>query len=111
MFSIVTRDNLLAGVFSQLPSNVLLSQTVADAAQQITKVIGEAKPIAASTVETISSGDPVLIVGSAGALFVAYLFLPPIWSVISFSLRGYKGDFVVPDAVLYKQIQFGRIQI
>lgn len=41
-----------------------------------------------------------MIVGTAGALFIAYLLLPPIWSVISFSLRGYKGDLVVSDAVL-----------
>ncbi|KAI9174192.1 hypothetical protein LWI28_013434 [Acer negundo] len=65
------------------------AKTVADAAQQTTKV---AKPIAASTVETISSSDPVVVVGAAGALFVTYLLLPPIWSAISFSFRGYKDD-------------------
>ncbi|OVA06443.1 Rhodanese-like domain [Macleaya cordata] len=71
---------------------LLLSQTVVGAAQQTTKVIEDAKPIAASTVETIASADPVVIVGTAGALFVAYLLLPPIRSGISYSLRGYKGN-------------------
>uniref|UniRef100_A0A2N9F3M1 Uncharacterized protein n=1 Tax=Fagus sylvatica TaxID=28930 RepID=A0A2N9F3M1_FAGSY len=66
------------------------AKTVTDAAQQTTKIIEEAKPIASSTVETISSAEPVVIVGTAGALFLAYLLLPPIWSVISYSLRGYK---------------------
>lgn len=68
------------------------AKTVTDAAQQTTKIIEEAKPIASSTVETISSAEPVVIVGTAGALFLAYLLLPPIWSVISYSLRGYKGE-------------------
>lgn len=68
---------------------------VADKAQQTTKVIEDAKPIASSTVETISSADPVVIVGTAGALFLTYLLLPPIWSAISFSLRGYKGDSIL----------------
>ena len=43
-------------------------QTVADAAQQTAKVIEGAKPIASSTVETISSADPVSIAG-AGRIF------------------------------------------
>ncbi|XP_027329508.1 calcium sensing receptor, chloroplastic [Abrus precatorius] len=68
------------------------AKTVADAAQQTTKVIEVAKPIALSTVETISSSDPTVIAGTAGALFIAYLLFPPIWSAISSSLRGYKGD-------------------
>ncbi|KAL6281519.1 hypothetical protein ACE6H2_018400 [Prunus campanulata] len=68
------------------------AKTVADAAGQTTKVIEEAKPIASSTIQTISSADPIVIVGSAGALFLTYLLLPPIWSALSFSLRGYKGS-------------------
>ena len=68
---------------------------MADAAQQTTKVIEVAKPIASSTVETISSSDPTVIVGAAGAAFVVYLLIPPIWSAISFNLRGYKGEFSV----------------
>lgn len=71
---------------------ITAAKTVADAAQQTTKVIDVAKPIASSTVETISSSDPTLIAGTAGALFVAYLLIPPIWSAISFNFRGYKGD-------------------
>ncbi|KAI3985577.1 hypothetical protein MKX01_033860 [Papaver californicum] len=70
---------------------VTAAKTVAGAAQQTSKVIEEAKPIASSTVETLSSTDPVVILGTAGALFVTYLLLPPIWSGISYSLRGYKG--------------------
>lgn len=68
------------------------AKMVADTAQQTTKVIEDAKPIASSTVETISSADPIVIVGTAGALFLTYLLLPPIWSAISFSVRGYKGQ-------------------
>ncbi|XP_061365184.1 calcium sensing receptor, chloroplastic [Gastrolobium bilobum] len=69
-----------------------VAKTVADAAQQTTKVIEGAKPIASSTVETISSSDPTVIAGTAGALFIAYLLFPPLWSAISFNLRGYKGE-------------------
>lgn len=68
------------------------AKTVADAAQQTTKVIDGAKPIATSTVETISSAEPIVILGAGGALLLAYLLLPPVFSAISFSLRGYQGD-------------------
>ncbi|XP_072972374.1 calcium sensing receptor, chloroplastic [Typha angustifolia] len=68
------------------------AKTVADAAQQTTKVIEGAKPIASATVETISSSDPSVLIVSAGALFLGYLLLPPIWSALSFNLRGYKGN-------------------
>ncbi|XP_054806864.1 calcium sensing receptor, chloroplastic [Prosopis cineraria] len=68
------------------------AKTVADAAQQTGKVIEDAKPIASTTVETISSADPTVIAGTAGAIFLAYLLLPPIWSLVSFNLRGYKGE-------------------
>ncbi|XP_077237733.1 calcium sensing receptor [Tasmannia lanceolata] len=74
------------------PKPVLsVAKTVIDAAQQAPKVIEEAKPIASATVETISSSDPRTIVVTAGALFLTYLILPPLWSVVSFNLRGYKG--------------------
>ncbi|KAM7475409.1 hypothetical protein LguiB_022652 [Lonicera macranthoides] len=63
-----------------------------DAAQQTSKVIEGATPIASSTVETITSADPAVLAGSGGALFLAYLLLPHVWSNISFSLRGYKGE-------------------
>lgn len=66
-------------------------QTVADAAQQTTKVIDEAKPIATSTVQTISAAEPVVILATGGALVIAYFLLPPVLSAISFNLRGYKG--------------------
>ncbi|PPS02237.1 hypothetical protein GOBAR_AA18430 [Gossypium barbadense] len=66
------------------------AKTAADAAKQTTKVIEVAKPIASSTVETITSAEPITIVATGGALFVAYLLIPPIWSFISYNLRGYK---------------------
>lgn len=78
---------------------ITAAKTVADAAQQTTKVIDVAKPIASSTVETLSSSDPTVIAGTAGALFVAYLLIPPIWSVISSNLRGYKGDLTPAQAL------------
>ncbi|KAL7114786.1 hypothetical protein ACP275_04G143400 [Erythranthe tilingii] len=68
------------------------AKTVADAAQQTTRVIDEAKPLATSTVETISSAEPVVILATGGALVVAYLLLPPILSAISFNFRGYQGQ-------------------
>ncbi|KAL3824702.1 hypothetical protein ACJIZ3_020731 [Penstemon smallii] len=68
------------------------AKTVADAAQQTTKVIDDAKPLATSTVETITTAEPVVILGTGGALILAYFLLPPIFSAISFSLRGYQGD-------------------
>ncbi|OMO60951.1 hypothetical protein CCACVL1_23796 [Corchorus capsularis] len=75
-----------------------VAKTAADAAQQSTKVIEAAKPIASSTFETITS-EPITIAGTAGALFVAYLLLPPIWSAISYGLRGYKGDLTPAQAL------------
>lgn len=68
------------------------AKTVAGAAQQTTKVMDVAKPIASSTIETISTADPSSILVAGGALFLVYLALPPIWSAISFGFRGYKGD-------------------
>ncbi|XVF54541.1 hypothetical protein PTKIN_Ptkin05aG0189100 [Pterospermum kingtungense] len=75
------------------------AKTAADAAKQTTNVIKAAKPIASSAFETITSADPITIVGAGGALFVAYLLLPPIWSVISYNLRGYKGDLSPAQAL------------
>ncbi|XP_002512005.2 calcium sensing receptor, chloroplastic [Ricinus communis] len=73
-------------------SVVTASKTATDAVQQTTKVIEGVKPVASSTVETILSAEPVVLVGTAGAVFLGYLLLPPVWSVISFSFRGYKGE-------------------
>lgn len=82
------------------PSPVVsVAKTVADAIQQTPKVIEGAKPIASATVETITSSDPSVIVVSAGALFLAYLLLPPVWSVISFNLRGYQGNLSAPQTL------------
>ncbi|GMH21883.1 hypothetical protein Nepgr_023726 [Nepenthes gracilis] len=68
-----------------------VAKTVTNAAQQTTKIIQGARPVASSTVEALSKSDPVIVVETAAALFLVYIFLPPIWSAISFSLRGYKG--------------------
>ncbi|XP_047332424.1 calcium sensing receptor, chloroplastic [Impatiens glandulifera] len=68
------------------------AKTVAGAAQQTSKVIDVAKPIASSTIDTISTADPSSIVVAGGVLFLVYLALPPVWSAISFGFRGYKGD-------------------
>lgn len=70
---------------------ITVAKTVVDAAGQTAKIVEGAKPIASATIEKITS-DPSVIVVSAGALFIAYLLVPPIWSVISFGLRGYKGN-------------------
>ncbi|CAN8264904.1 unnamed protein product [Cochlearia groenlandica] len=68
------------------------AKTVTDVATQTTKAIEDAKPIASSTIEMVSSADPNVIVVAAGAAFLTYLLLPPVWSLISFNFRGYKGD-------------------
>ncbi|KAL9690015.1 hypothetical protein QQ045_010408 [Rhodiola kirilowii] len=70
---------------------ITAAKTVVDAAKQTSKVIEDAQPIASSTVDTISSVDPTVMVVTGGALFLTYLLLPPIFSAISFNLRGYKG--------------------
>lgn len=75
------------------------AKTVTNVAQQTTKVIEEAKPIASTTIETISSADPNSIVVAVGAAFLAYLLVPPVWSVISFNLRGYKGELTPAQAL------------
>jgi len=43
-------------------------------------------------VETITSLAPEDYAVAAGAAFLAYLLVPPVWSLVSFSLRGYKGN-------------------
>lgn len=49
--------------------------------------------------ETISTADPIAFVYAGGALFVAYLLLPPVFSFISFGLRGYKGNFTYRNSL------------
>ncbi|EPS69131.1 extracellular calcium sensing receptor, partial [Genlisea aurea] len=74
-------------------------KTIADTAQQSTKIIDDAKPIATTTVETISSLQPIIILVSGGALVAAYLLVPSIFSVIAYSLRGYQGDLSPAQAL------------
>ncbi|GJN22144.1 hypothetical protein PR202_gb09683 [Eleusine coracana subsp. coracana] len=69
------------------------------AAEQSTKVIDAAKPIASATVETIASLAPGDYVVAAGAAVLAYILLPPVWSLVSVSLRGYKGDLTAAQAL------------
>uniref|UniRef100_A0ACD5YTV7 Uncharacterized protein n=1 Tax=Avena sativa TaxID=4498 RepID=A0ACD5YTV7_AVESA len=71
-------------------------KNLADAAQP---AIGAAKPIASGTVETIGSLGSSDYVVAAGAAFLAYVLLPPAWSLVSFSLRGYKGDLSPAQAL------------
>ncbi|XP_051192865.1 calcium sensing receptor, chloroplastic [Lolium perenne] len=71
-------------------------KTLSDAAQP---AIGAAKPIASGTVETIGSLGSADYVVAAGAAFLAYLLLPPAWSLLSFGLRGYKGDLSPAQAL------------
>eukprot|EP00262_Sarcandra_glabra_P012732 TRINITY_DN333_c0_g1_i1.p1 TRINITY_DN333_c0_g1~~TRINITY_DN333_c0_g1_i1.p1 ORF type:complete len:397 (-),score=52.41 TRINITY_DN333_c0_g1_i1:333-1523(-) len=78
---------------------ITAAKTVAGAAQQTTKVIEQAKPIASATVETLSSTDPSVVVLTAGTLFLAYLVVPPLWSVVSYNLRGYKGNLSPAQAL------------
>ncbi|CAD6249638.1 unnamed protein product [Miscanthus lutarioriparius] len=68
-------------------------------AEQSTKVIDAAKPVASATVETITSLGPEAYVVTAGAALLAYLLVPPVWSLVSFSLRGYKGDLTPAQAL------------
>ncbi|KAG9448704.1 hypothetical protein H6P81_008669 [Aristolochia fimbriata] len=75
------------------------AKTIADAAQQAPKVIQDVKPIASSTLETITSSDPQTIAVTAGAVVLAYFLFPPVWSVISFNLRGYKGNLTPAQAL------------
>ncbi|KAL5987570.1 hypothetical protein ACLOJK_035319 [Asimina triloba] len=78
-------------------------QPVVSAAKSIVgaapKVIEKAKPVASTTIETLLSSDPRTIAVAGGALFLSYLLLPPIWSVISFNLRGYQGDLSPAQAL------------
>ncbi|WVZ73848.1 hypothetical protein U9M48_022106 [Paspalum notatum var. saurae] len=69
------------------------------AAELVTKAIDAAKPIASATVETISSFDGKDYVVTALAAFLAYLLLPPVWALVSFNLRGYKGDLTPAQAL------------
>jgi hypothetical protein len=50
-------------------------------------------------VETIGSLGSADYVVAAGAAFLAYLLLPPAWSLLSFGLRGYKGDLSPAQAL------------
>ncbi|KAG0463332.1 hypothetical protein HPP92_018827 [Vanilla planifolia] len=68
------------------------AKMVAEAGQQVMKVIDVAKPVASSTLETISSADASSVVASGGGLLLAYLLLPPLWSIVSYNFRGYKGN-------------------
>ncbi|CAN6233606.1 unnamed protein product [Urochloa humidicola] len=69
------------------------------ATEQGTKVIDAAKPVASATVETITSLGPEDLVVAAGAAFLAYLLVPPVWSLVSYTLRGYKGELTPAQAL------------
>ncbi|RWR94929.1 Rhodanese-like domain-containing protein [Cinnamomum micranthum f. kanehirae] len=92
------QESLLSAGVDPMPV-VSAAKTIAGAAQQTSKVIEEAKPIASTTVNTLLSSDPRTIAVTAGALFLSYLLFPPLWSVVSFNLRGYKGNLSPAQAL------------
>ncbi|KAH9622082.1 hypothetical protein KSS87_005270 [Heliosperma pusillum] len=65
-----------SGITTESVSNA--AKTVTSAAEQTSKVIDDVRPIASSTVETITNSDPALIVNTAAGLFLAYLLLPSV---------------------------------
>ncbi|XP_074317103.1 calcium sensing receptor, chloroplastic [Silene latifolia] len=67
------------------------AKNVTSAAEQTSKVIEDVRPLASSTVETITNSDPALIAEIGAGLFLAYLLFPSVWSAITFNFRGYKG--------------------
>lgn len=69
------------------------------AAEQTTKAIEGAKPVASATIDSLLSSDPIVLAGGAGALILLYLLAPSIFSTISFSVRGYKGDLSPAEAL------------
>ncbi|CAL4885165.1 unnamed protein product [Urochloa decumbens] len=69
------------------------------AAEQGSKVLDAAKPVASATVENITSLAPEDLVVAAGAAFLAYLLVPPVWSLVSYTLRGYKGELTPAQAL------------
>jgi hypothetical protein len=66
-------------------------------------VIDAAKPVASAAVETITSLGPEDYVVAAGAAFLAYLLVPPVWSLVSSSLRGYKGTGGTTICIFFHQ--------
>ncbi|KAF9590928.1 hypothetical protein IFM89_000473, partial [Coptis chinensis] len=66
-------------------------EIVGDIAHLTIKVIYEVKPIASSALEIIIRAEPIEILEASGGLLLSYLLFPPIWSLISFNFRGYKG--------------------
>ncbi|KAL5725983.1 hypothetical protein ACHQM5_009058 [Ranunculus cassubicifolius] len=68
-----------------------LAKIAGELAREGLEVLIGAKPIVVAALEIISRAEPVVIVEASGGLLVTYLFLPPIWSALTFNLRGYKG--------------------
>eukprot|EP00252_Welwitschia_mirabilis_P014523 TRINITY_DN3186_c0_g1_i1.p1 TRINITY_DN3186_c0_g1~~TRINITY_DN3186_c0_g1_i1.p1 ORF type:complete len:463 (+),score=105.48 TRINITY_DN3186_c0_g1_i1:150-1391(+) len=69
------------------------------AAEQTSKTIEGAKPIASATIDSLSSSDPIVLLEGAGILILLYLLLPRVLSSIAFSVRGYKGDLTPAQAL------------
>ncbi|KAF9613311.1 hypothetical protein IFM89_006821 [Coptis chinensis] len=72
---------------------------VGDIAHLTIKVIYEVKPIASSALEIIIRAEPIEILEASGGFLVNYLIFPPIWSLISFSFRGYKGKLTLAQTL------------
>ena len=67
-------------------------EAAGEAAEQTAKVIESAKPVASSTVDSIVSADPLFLAAGAVVVTLFYLLTPPLFSSISYSLRGYRGN-------------------
>ncbi|CAN1159143.1 Calcium sensing receptor, chloroplastic [Linum perenne] len=78
---------------------VSAAKTVAGVAQQSSKVIEGAKPIASSTLDTLSSTDPLVLFIAFDLATFAFFLLPSVWSAVSYKLRGYKGDITAAQAL------------
>ncbi|CAN0902490.1 Calcium sensing receptor, chloroplastic [Linum grandiflorum] len=78
---------------------VSAAKIVAGVAQESGKVIEGAKPIASSTFDTILTSDPIVLAIAVEVGFFVYFLLPPVWSVLSFFLRGYQGDLTAAQAL------------
>ncbi|KAG0614768.1 hypothetical protein M758_6G202300 [Ceratodon purpureus] len=70
-----------------------------DAAGQAEKYIEGAQPSISSTVENVLSSDPLVLATGAGALLVLYFLAPPLFSSVSYAVRGFKGELTALKAL------------
>lgn len=70
-----------------------------EAAEQTTKVIEGAKPIASDTLNYVVGADPLFLAGGLGALILIYFLAPSIFSSLAYAARGYKGNLSAAQAL------------